>query len=138
MTTISGTAAQTRPANRFLRVVLRVDSIASGLTGIAFLGTQEVFENLYGLPPAVTVPTGVLLLVWAAGVWLASSPSTLNAVAVIAIIALNVVWVATTVVTLAAGLLPLTTQGVGLVIVLAAAVAVLAELEFIGLRRIGK
>jgi len=138
MTTISRTATRTRPADRFLRVALRVDSIASALSGLAFLGTQEMFENLYGLPPAVTVPTGVFLLVFAAGVWLASSPRTLNPKAVIAVIALNIIWVAATIVTLAAGLLPLTALGVGFAIVQAAAVAVIAELEFIGLRKIGK
>ena len=137
MTSISATA-QARPADRFLRVALRVDSIASGISGLAFLGTREMFENLYGLPPAVTVPTGVFLLVFAAGVWLTSSPRTLNAKAVIAVIALNIIWVAATVVTLSAGLLPLTALGVGFAIVQAVAVAIIAELEFMGLRKIGK
>lgn len=138
MTTISGAAARTRPADRFLRVALRVDSIASALSGLAFLGTREMLENLYGLPPAVSLPTGVFLLVFAAGVWLASSARTLNAKAVIAIIALNLAWVAATIVTLAAGLLPLTTLGIGFAIVQAAAVAIIAELEFIGLRKVGR
>ncbi|HZM83903.1 MAG TPA: hypothetical protein VFC19_49935 [Candidatus Limnocylindrales bacterium] len=138
MTTISGAAAPTRPADRFLRVALRVDSLASGLTALAFLGTPKVSKDLFGFSPEFTVPTGVFLLVFAAGVWLAASPRTLNAKAVIAVIALNIAWVVASVVTLATGVLPLTALGVGYAVVQAIAVAALAELEYMGLRKIGR
>jgi len=138
MTTISGAAARTRPADRFLRVALRVDSIASGLTALSFLGTQKMSKDLFGFPPEFTIPTGVFLLIFATGVWLAASPRTLNTKAAQAIIALNVVWVVATIVTLATGALPLTTLGVAYAIAQAIAVAAVAELEYMGLRRIGR
>jgi hypothetical protein len=138
MTTISGAPARTRPADRLLRVALRVDAIASGLSGLAFLGTGKVSEDLYGLPWALTLPTGVFLLVFAAGVWLASTARGISTGAVVTIIVFNIAWVVASVVVLAAGLLPLTALGVGFVIVQAIAVAVFAELEFMGLRRIGR
>lgn len=134
MTTISQASAPTKSADRLLRVALRVDAIASGISGLAFLGTKEFF----GLPSALTSPTGVFLLVFAVGVWLAAAPRTLNAKAVITIIVLNVAWVVASVVVLATGLLPLTSLGVGYAIVQAVAVAAIAEIEFIGLRRIGR
>jgi hypothetical protein len=43
MTTISDTTAQTGPADRLLRVALKVDAIASGLTGLGFVGTPKMF-----------------------------------------------------------------------------------------------
>ena len=134
MTTISDAAARVKPADRLLRVVLRTDAIASGISGLAFLGTKEVF----GLPSALALTTGVFLLVFAAGVWLAASPGVLNTKAVITIIGLNISWVVASVVVLAAGLLPLTALGVGYAIVQAVAVAAIAELEFMGLRRIAR
>ena len=49
MTAISGTAARTRPADRLLRVALKVDAIASGLTGLGFMGTPKMFKDLMPL-----------------------------------------------------------------------------------------
>ena len=134
MTTISGTAARPKPADRLLRVALRVDAIASGMSGLAFLGTKELF----GLPSALTLPTGVFLLVFAAGVWLAASPPTLNTRAVATVIVLNIAWVVASVAVLAAGMLPLTSVGVAYAIVQAVAVAILADLEYMGLRKIAR
>jgi hypothetical protein len=134
MTTIAGTTATTRPEDRLLRVVLRVDAIASGMSGLGFLGTKEFL----GLPWAFALPTGVLLLVFAAGVWLAASPRVLSTRAVATIIGLNLAWVIASVVVLVAGLLPLTTLGVAYAIAQAVAVAVLADLEYMGLRKIAR
>jgi len=55
-------AAQTQPADRLLRAALKVDAIASGLTGPGFVGTPKMFKDLFGLPSAVTVPAGLFLL----------------------------------------------------------------------------
>lgn len=135
MTTISDVAARTRPADRLLRVALKVDAIASGLTGLGFVSTPEMFRDLYGLPSALTVPTGAFLLAFAAGLWFLASRPRISAGAVGSIIVLNVAWVAASIAVLAAGP-PLTTIGIGYVIAQAVAVAALAELEFIGLRRV--
>lgn len=134
MTAIIGATAPAKPADRLLRVTLRVDAVASGMSGLAFLGTREFF----GLPSALALPTGVFLLVFAAGVWLVASPRTLNTRAVATIIVLNLAWVVASAVVLAAGLLPLTSIGMAYAIVQAVAVAILADLEYMGLRKIAR
>jgi hypothetical protein len=138
MTTIIGAPAVTKRSGRFLRVALRADSLGSGLTGLSLLGTKELSKDLFGFPPQFSLSVGVALLVFAAGVWLCAAPRRLKPKAVIAVIALNIGWLAATIATLATGVLPLTTLGVVYLIGQAIAVAVVAELEFIGLRRIGR
>ena len=72
-----------------------------------------MFKDFYGLPPGLTLRAGLSLLVFAVGMWLAASPRTFDARAVVTIIVLNIAWVVASVVVLAASLLPLTALGVG-------------------------
>lgn len=136
MTTMTETAAQARPADRFLRLALKVDAIASGLTGAGMVAAPGLHADLYGLPAAMTQPSGLFLLAFAAMVWFASARRLVDARLVTAIIVLNAIWVAASAIVIAAGWLPLTPLGVGYTILQAAAVALFAELQFIGLRRV--
>src|SRR6266545_2860663 len=58
--------ATTRTASdSMLRLVLRLDAVASGLTGLAALAGVEFLPDLLGTPVALLVPVGIFLLAWA-------------------------------------------------------------------------
>lgn len=138
MTTISPTAAASRakPADRLLRTALKIDAVACGLTGLGFIGTPRTHNDLFGLPAGLTLPTGVFLLLFAVAVWFTGSRRRIEPRAVIAVISANVAWVVASVAVIAAGWLELTSIGIGYVVLQALAVGILAELEFIGMRRL--
>lgn len=121
---------------RLLRITLRVDAAASGVSGAGLLALPGLHEDLFGFPAALALPTGLFLLLFAVALWVTAARRTINPRAVAAIIALNGLWVAGSVVVIVTGLPPLTTLGIGYVALQAVAVAVFAELEFVGLRRV--
>jgi hypothetical protein len=87
------------------------------------------------VPASVLVPIGLALIAWAVAVWVIGSRADVNRQAVWAVVALNVAWVAASLLVVAAGALPLTGLGIAFVLLQAAAVALFAELQVVGLRR---
>lgn len=88
-----------------------------------------------GAPVAVLVPIGLLLLAYAGAVWLIGTRARISAVAVAAVIVINLLWVAESILTVAVDWLTLTAFGAVAVSAQAAAVLVLAAMQFAGLRR---
>ncbi|WP_117212780.1 hypothetical protein [Allorhizocola rhizosphaerae] len=131
-----GTTAQAKPADRFVRLALRWDAIASGLTGVAFIGTPQMQKDLFGLPAAFTLPVGLFLLAFAGLVWFAGVRRPVSPALVRGIIALNVLWVVGCAAVIAFGLLPLTGLGIAYVALQGIVVGAFAELEWVGLRRV--
>ncbi len=126
--------ALTAPApSRLLRTVLRIDSIAGLMSGAGLVAAAPLYADLFGLPAAVSIPVGLFLLALAGFIWFAATR--LDAWAVTAVIVVNVCWTVAGVITLATGVLPLTPAGTAFVAVQAAAVGLLAELQYVGLRR---
>ncbi len=121
--------------NGLLRLALKLDAVASGALGTLLLVTATVLDDLLGIPLALLVPVGLFLLAYAAFVWIVGTRRRINRTAAWTVVALNLVWVADSVVVVLAGPLPLT--GLGVIFILAQAVAVLlfADLQFLGLRR---
>jgi hypothetical protein len=120
---------------QLLRFALRLDALASGASAVLALAGSPWLTELLGTPATLLWPTGLFLLVWAAALWWVASRPAINAAAVWAIIALNLLWVIDSVVLVAAGWFALTVLGTVFVLVQALAVAVFADLEFVGLRR---
>lgn len=123
-------------SDSMLRLVLRLDAVASGLTGIAALAGVEFLPDLLGTPVALLVPVGIFLLVWAGALGYLASRPRLTPAAIWTVIVLNLVWVLDSVATVLTGWFPLTGIGIGYVIAQAVAVAALADLQYVGLRRI--
>jgi hypothetical protein len=121
--------------SRFLRVALRIDALASAASAALALLAGPILADLLGTPLSLLWPTGVFLVAWAAALWYVSSRPRPNATAVWAIIGLNILWVVDSIVLIAAGWFALTVLGTAFVLLQAAAVAVFADLEFVGLRR---
>jgi hypothetical protein len=118
-----------------LRLALRLDAVASGALGVLLLAAGPLLDELLGTPLGVAWPVGLFLVAFAAALWVAASRSPVSGLAAWAVVVINLLWVVGSVATVAAGWLPLTALGVAFVLVQAAAVALFAGLELLGLRR---
>ena len=126
-TTLTRTATDT-----LLRTVLRLDAIASGAIGAAFLAAAGTLREHLGTPTALTRGTGAFLVAYAVFVWFVSTRPTAGLVGLV--IGLNLFWVVDSVVYAVADD-GLTALGVAFTLAQAAAVLGFAALEYLGLRR---
>jgi hypothetical protein len=129
------TYAETRTdRGRFLRQVLLADAGASGAMGVLMALGAALLTDLLGLPLWLLVGAGVALLPYAALLgWLATRPAVLRPM-VWAVIVGNLLWAADSVLLLVLGWVEPTTLGTVFVLGQAAAVAALADLQYLGLR----
>jgi hypothetical protein len=119
----------------FLRRSLRLDGAATALTGAILLVAARPLSTLLGIPaPGIALAVGGLLLAFGAALLWHASRVTLSRREALLTVALNVAWVAGSIVVLAAGWLTL--LGNLAVAVVAAAVLGFAALEAAGLRRL--
>lgn len=117
----------------FLRKVLLSDGLGALAAAPLLLFGADALSPWLGLPPALLSVVGaVLALLGMAILWLARAER-MPRWAVWAVIAVNACWVVDSVVLLM--IVSPTQLGIAVVLAQAAVVAVIAELEFIGLRR---
>lgn len=115
-----------------LRTVLRLDALASGGLGALLLVASGPAEELLGLPVALSLTVGGLLLAWAGLVaWVSTH---LRRSWVAEVVALNVAYVVASVVLALAGWVALTGLGVAFVLVQAVAVLGLTAAQAASLR----
>ncbi len=124
-----------RNHDKLLRLVLAFDAITCVLMGAALVLAAGALGGLLAIPPVVLRAAGAALLLFAAFVAHVARREELPAAAVIAVIAVNGLWAIESVLALALGWLEPNTLGTVLVIAQAVAVAVIAEVQLIGLRR---
>ncbi|MDE3737252.1 MULTISPECIES: hypothetical protein [Pseudomonas] len=118
-----------------LRRALQADALASGAMGLLLALAAGPLEELLGLPRSLLLGAGIGLLPFALVLgWLANR-TTVRRGWIWAVLAINAVWVIDSLSLLALGWVEPTLLGKVFVIGQAVAVAVLAELEFFGLRR---
>ena len=122
------------PSN-ILRLALIADAVASGATGLLMLVGAGFLAGLLGLPLELLRYAGLALLPFVAFVAFVGTRAEISRAAVWAIILVNAAWVAGSVALLLSGWVAPTFLGYAFVLAQAAAVAVLAELQWIGLRR---
>ena len=122
-------------ATSFLRTVLLADAAASGATGLLMIAGAGLLEGLLGLPVALLREAGLVLIPYVAFVAYVGTREIISRTAVNAVIGLNVLWVAGSIGLLVSGWVAPTMLGTAFVIAQGAVVAVLAELQFVGLRR---
>jgi len=125
-----------------LRLVLKLDAVTTGAVGAVMLlaagtvvGDGRPFVVLLGIPLAVLVSVGLFLVVYAAFIWIAGSRRRVSRPGALAAVAINAVYAVGCFVVVAAGWLPLSALGVAFVLAQAAAVALFAALQYLGLRR---
>ena len=119
----------------FLARVLRVDAALSALTALALLADAEPLSTWLGLPAGALRTLGALLVPWAALLAWLGTRRVMHRPAIGAVVALNFLWVLDCVLG-AFGVFG-APQGLGVAVFAVQAIGtfVIAELEWVGLRR---
>lgn len=129
------TTMQSRPAAReALTCWIHVDAALSGASGLLLAAAAPWLDSVLGAPVAFLVPVGTFLVVYAGGLLLLARMGA-PPPGVLAVIVGNALWVVASVVVVIADWLTLTAAGTTLALIQAGAVALLAELQFLALRR---
>jgi hypothetical protein len=131
------TLTTTRPRLR-LRTVLKLDAVITGANGAAYLAAAGPLADLLGFSEALLRGVGAFLLACAAVVWLIGTRKEIARGAVYVVVAANAMWAVDSVVVALAGWGDPTTTGTVWLLLQAAVVAVLAELQLAGARRMGR
>lgn len=122
-------------SSRFLRNALSLDAAACAATGLLLALGANALAGPLGFPASFLIGAGLVLLPCAALLAFFASRETLPRLAVYAVIGVNILWVADSILILLAGWFAPTGLGIAFVLAQAAAVAAITELEVIGLRR---
>jgi hypothetical protein len=122
-------------ASAFLRRALSLDAVASGATAIVLIAGAAPLEALLGLPSALMRGAGLVLVPYVAFVAFVATRASIEAPAVWAIILSNALWAAASFLALLSGQIAPTPLGIAFVVLQAVVVALLGELQYLGLRR---
>jgi hypothetical protein len=127
---------QKRGESTFLRRALLADAVISGATGLLMLTGASLLETWLGVPAALMRVAGVVLLPFAGLVVYLSKRSQISRSGVWTVIALNVAWVAGSVLLLVSRSIEPTTLGIAFIGAQSLAVAFFAEVQYVGLRKV--
>ena len=121
--------------SRFLRRALLADAIFSGVSALALTFGASAFAALFSLPEALLLESGLFLIAYAAFVgWLGTRQSMLKALALI-VVAGNAAWTLASIALLFSGAVSPNLLGEIAVAAQAIATGLLAELQYVGLRK---
>jgi hypothetical protein len=118
-----------------LRGALVADAVASLGSALLMIAGAGLLEGLLGLPTALLREAGLLLVPYVVLVGVLALRRRVHAAAVWSVIAGNAAWVAGSAVLLVSGWVAPTALGYAFVAAQALAVAVFADLQYVGLRR---
>jgi hypothetical protein len=133
---MSTPAVVTADRTRFLRLVLALDAAVTGVNGLAYLAGAGLLTDLLGPDAGLLRGIGIFLLGYGAAVGLLAARGTVSRAATTAVIGVNLAWALGSVAAVLTGVLELTTIGAVWAIAQALVVAVFAELQITGLRRL--
>ncbi len=124
-----------RDGGRLLRFALRLDAAASGALGLLGLAAAAPLADPLGMTAAGLRGTGAFLVAYALGLVLIAARPVIPRPAAWTVVVGNSAWVLGSIGAAVAGADTFTTLGVAVVLAQAAAVAVFADLQWVGLRR---
>lgn len=119
-----------------LRRLLVVDFFISAVSGVLLFAAADLIGRWLGLPAPLLRYAGFSLLPFAALVIYFAKRDVLSRTGVLTIIAINAIWVVASVALLVVGRVEPSPLGYAVVVVQAIAIAALAELEYMWLRRV--
>ena len=122
-------------SSSFLRRMLLLDALVSGAAGLLMAVGAGALQEWLGLPAWLLRFAGWCLVPFAGLLVVLARSQSLPPAAVVTVIVLNGLWVVGSVVLLLAGAIQPNVLGYAFVLGQAVAVAVLAEMETVGLRR---
>ena len=120
----------------FVRRVLAADAAISGATGVLMFAASSVIDAWLGVPSTLLRYAGLTLLPFAIVVAYLARREDLSAAAVWAVIAANTLWALDSVALLYTGWIEPTALGYAFIVFQAVVVALLAELQYVGVRRL--
>jgi hypothetical protein len=136
MTAISLTRiTAVRDGGRLLRFALRLDAAGSGVLGLLGVAAAAQLAGPLGMTAGELRGTGAFLVGYALALVIIAARPVIPRAAAWAVVAGNAVWVLGSVGAAVAGRDTFTMLGVAVVLAQAAAVAVFADLQWLGLRR---
>lgn len=131
--TATGAAGTRKSADSLLRLAMRLDAVLVGISGIALLAAAGWFADLTGLPKSVEYGVGIFSVVYGIVVFALAGIERVRPAGIGTVIA-NA---ACTVIALAAVFtMTLTTAGVVFVIGTGIYTLAMAELQYVGVKRI--
>lgn len=119
----------------FMRLVLKLDAVATGAVGLLSVAAGPMLDDLLGIPLALLVPVGLFLVAYALAIWIVATRRRVSGPAVWAAVAINLIYVVDCLVVVAASWLPLTALGTAFVLFQAAAVTLFAAAQFYAFRK---
>lgn len=121
----------------FLRRALIADAVFSGLGAVGMAVGADMLAPLLSLPEALLRETGLVLIAYTALVGWLGSRSAMPRPLVMLVIAINAAWTVASIALLFSGAASPNLLGEAFVVSQAIATGVLAELQYVGLRRSG-
>jgi hypothetical protein len=118
-----------------LRGALILDAVISGVTGLVMVFGAGLLEELLALPRGLLRYAGVSLLPFAAMAGYVATREPLSRGSVRTVVALNAAWVVASVLLLVSGRIEPNGLGVAFILVQAIAVGILADVQYVGLRK---
>ncbi|MGK2866650.1 MAG: hypothetical protein ACSLFA_08405 [Mycobacterium sp.] len=134
MSAITAPAVTTRP-DAFLRLAMRADAIIVGVMGVALLAAADWAAQATGLPRSVEIGVGVFSVVYGVVVLALAALQNVRPGGIGTVIA-NLACTVIAVAVVLTGVFPLTGLGIAAVLVTGLYTLVMAELQYVGLRRI--
>jgi glucose uptake protein GlcU len=132
MTAITTPATSAKDA--FLRFAIRLDAVLTGLMGVAGLALAPRIAELSGTTPTLEYAIGVVFVAYGVAVFALSRATDVRATG-LALVVGNVVYAVAAVIVVLADVWPLTTLGVVLTLGSGVFTLVMADLQYLGLRR---
>lgn len=136
-----GIGHPTEAESGLLRSILKLDAVATGAVGALMvvaasmvIGDERPLALFLGIPAVPLASVGTVLIAFAAFVWIIGSRRRVHRAAVRTVVAINLAYVVGCIALVASGL-SLTAPGVAFVLAQAAAVALFAVVQSLGLRR---
>ncbi|MFJ8844446.1 hypothetical protein ACIRFF_16260 [Streptomyces cyaneofuscatus] len=128
--------ARATGSDGFARMALKLDAVATGLNGIAYLALATVLDSFFGVTTAVQYPVGAFLILYALGVLAIGTRKEINRTGLTAVIVTNLLWVVLSLVVLISGVLSPTGVGAVWIVLQSLTVGGFAALQYVGLKRL--
>jgi hypothetical protein len=119
----------------FLRAIITADAAACGLGGAVLALDDAALEGPLGLSAGLLCDAGYVLVAWGAVLAFLASRPALRRAAVWTLVVVNVLWAVESVAALALGWIAPTALGLGAVLVQAVGALLVADLQFIVLKK---
>jgi hypothetical protein len=120
---------------KLLRFALTADAVVTGANAVAYIALAPLLDGWLGLSTGMLVAVGAFLAVYAALVLRLATRPEMPRNAVVAVIAVNALWAADSLIALGLDWFTPTTAGQVVIAVQAVGVAALAALQYVALRR---